>query len=59
MRADGRQNDELRPVRLTPGFVPYAEGSVLVEMGGTRVLCNASVEDSLPRWRIGRATGFR
>ncbi len=58
MRPDGRQNDELRPVRLTPGFVPYAEGSVLFEMGGTRVLCNASVEDSLPRWRIGSGAGW-
>lgn len=50
MRADGRNRDELRPVRLTAGFTDYAEGSVLVEFGKTRVLCNATIEDRLPRW---------
>ncbi len=50
MRVDGRQPDELRPVRLTPGFIKYPEGSVLVEFGETQVLCNASVEDRLPPW---------
>jgi ribonuclease PH len=58
MRVDGRQWDEMRPVRMTPGFVPYAEGSVLIEVGGTRVLCNASVEESLPRWRQGSGAGW-
>lgn len=48
MRIDGRKNDELRPVRLTVGFNRFAEGSVLIEMGNTIVLCNASVEERVP-----------
>ena len=44
-RTDGRAPDELRPARITPGFLPYAEGSVLIEMGNTRVVCSASLED--------------
>ena len=47
-RTDGRALDELRPVRITPGFLPYAEGSVLIEMGNTRVVCAASLEDRVP-----------
>jgi ribonuclease PH len=58
MRIDGRKRSELRPVRLTPGFVDYPEGSVLIEMGGTRVLCNATVEESVPRWRAGSGSGW-
>jgi ribonuclease PH len=50
MRPDNRQPDELRPVRLTPGYIEYPEGSVLVEFGKTRVLCNATVEERLPPW---------
>jgi ribonuclease PH len=50
MRPDGRQADELRPVRLTPAYIDYPEGSVLVEFGKTRVLCNASIEERLPGW---------
>ena len=48
MRADGRGDEELRPVRITPGFIEHAAGSVLVEMGGTRVICTASLEDRVP-----------
>lgn len=48
MRIDGRSFDELRPVRMTPGFTKFAEGSCLIEMGSTVVLCNASVEEKLP-----------
>lgn len=58
MRVDGRKRNELRPVRLTPGFVDYPEGSVLIEMGDTRVLCNATVEESVPRWRAGSGMGW-
>jgi ribonuclease PH len=58
MRIDGRAWDEMRPVRMTPGFVEVAEGSVLIEMGNTRVLCNASVEDSVPSWRLGSEAGW-
>jgi len=48
MRPSGRRPDELRPVRVTRGFTHHAEGSVLVEFGGTRVLCTASVEEKVP-----------
>src|SRR2546421_8496044 len=47
-RTDNRAPDELRPVRITPGFLANAEGSALTEMGNTRVICAASVEDKLP-----------
>ena len=48
MRKDGRKFDELRPVKITVGFVKFAEGSVLMECGDTKVLCCASVEDRVP-----------
>ena len=48
MRIDGRKNDELRQVKMTLGFNKFAEGSVLIEMGNTMVLCNASVEERVP-----------
>ncbi|MDH7487411.1 MAG: ribonuclease PH [Anaerolineae bacterium] len=57
MRKDGRQADELRPVQLTLDYVRYAEGSVLISVGGTRVLCNVSVEDRLPRWLLEQSGG--
>jgi ribonuclease PH len=58
MRVDGRAWDEIRPVRMRPGFVEYPEGSVLIEVGKTRVLCNATVEASVPRWRLGSGAGW-
>lgn len=48
VRTDGRAPNELRPVIITPGYLPYAEGSVLIEMGNTRVVCAASLEDRVP-----------
>jgi len=48
VRTDGRAAGELRPVKITAGFLPYAEGSVLIEMGNTRVACAASLEDRVP-----------
>ncbi|WP_271216545.1 ribonuclease PH [Streptosporangium carneum] len=57
-RADGRSPDQLRPVTITRGWLAHAEGSVLVEFGGTRVLCAASVQDSVPRWRRGSGQGW-
>ena len=48
-RIDGRKENELRPVKMTVGFVDFAEGSVLIECGKTKVLCCASVEDGAPR----------
>ncbi len=47
-RTDNRAPDQLRPVKITPGFLANAEGSALIEMGNTRVICAASVEDKLP-----------
>jgi ribonuclease PH len=49
-RIDGRRADELRPVRITPHFITSAKGSVLIEMGATRVICTASVEENVPGW---------
>ena len=57
-RPDGRTADSLRPVTLTRDWSSYPEGSVLVEFGGTRVLCTASVTEGVPRWRKGSARGW-
>lgn len=57
-RGDGRTPDQLRPVTMTPGFMPNAEGSCLVEFGDTKVICTATIEDSVPRWMAGRGTGW-
>ena len=57
-RADGRSPDQLRPVTITRNWLAHAEGSVLVEFGGTKVLCAASVQDSVPRWRRGSGQGW-
>jgi ribonuclease PH len=57
-RTDGRAADELRPVRITPGFLPYAEGSVLIEMGNTRVVCSASLEDRVPPFLRNSGQGW-
>lgn len=58
MRQDGRAVDELRPVRFQRGFIGNAEGSVLVEMGKTRVICTASVDNKVPRWMHGQGKGW-
>jgi len=58
MRLDGRALDELRPVVITPGYVIHPEGSVLIEMGQTRVLCNATVDQHVPPWLIGEGRGW-
>jgi len=58
MRPSGRAANELRPVRFTPDFTRHAEGSVLAEFGDTRVLCTASVEDRVPAWLRGKASGW-
>ena len=58
MRVDGRNNDELRPVIITPGYVQYPEGSVLIEMGATRVICNVTVEERVPGWLQARDQGW-
>ena len=58
MRADGRQNDELRPVTFEREFTQQADGSVLVRCGGTVVLCTASVDEDVPRWMKGSGKGW-
>ena len=57
-RPDGRAPDELRPVSITRGFTKYAEGSVLMEAGGTRVLCTASVTPGVPPFLRGKGEGW-
>ena len=58
MRPSGRAANELRPIRITRGFTRHAEGSVLVEFGGTRVLVTASVEDGVPSFMRGKGEGW-
>ena len=55
---DGRAPGDLRPISLTPGVAPYAEGSCLIAFGDTRVLCTATVEEGVPAWRRGRGEGW-
>lgn len=57
-RNDGRQPSEIRPARMTTGFTKYAEGSALVEMGETRVLCTATVEDKVPPFLKNKGVGW-
>jgi ribonuclease PH len=57
-RSSGRRADELRALRFTRGYTRHAEGSVLVEMGDTRVLCTASVEEGVPAFMKGRGQGW-
>jgi ribonuclease PH len=57
-RNDNRAADELRSVTLTPDYLPHAEGSALIEMGQTRVICAASVEERVPPFLRGRGQGW-
>ena len=57
-RTDGRAPNELRPVKITPGFLAYAEGSVLIEMGNTRVICSASLEERVPPFLRNSGQGW-
>ena len=58
VRTDGRAANELRPLKISPGFLPYAEGSVLIEMGETRVICSASVDERLPPFLRNSGQGW-
>jgi len=58
MRSDQRQNDQMRPVRITPGFISQASGSALIELGRTRVICTASIESGVPGWMRGGGKGW-
>lgn len=57
-RADGRADDELRPIKITRNWLDHAAGSVLTEFGKTRVLCAASASEGVPRWRKGSGLGW-
>ncbi|NLS13966.1 ribonuclease PH [Vibrio sp. SM6] len=58
MRPNNRAADQVRPIKMTRHYTAYAEGSVLVEFGNTKVLCNATVEESVPRWMKGQGKGW-
>ncbi|HEV8632726.1 MAG TPA: ribonuclease PH [Chloroflexota bacterium] len=57
-RFDGRRDDEMRPVKITPGYLRNAEGSALIELGGTKVICAASVEERVPPFLLGKGRGW-
>jgi ribonuclease PH len=58
IRSDGRRPDELRPVRIETNYLKYAEGSALISLGDTRVLCAATIEERVPQWLKGQGTGW-
>lgn len=57
-RSYGRATDGMRPVSIEPNPMPYAEGSALVRIGETHVICTASVDEQVPRWMKGKGTGW-
>ncbi|HEY3247810.1 MAG TPA: ribonuclease PH [bacterium] len=57
-RPDGRANDQLRPVTITRHYLKHAEGSALIELGDTRVICAASIEERVPQWLRGAGQGW-
>ena len=57
-RSYGREPDAMRPVRIDAGFVRTASGSALISVGETRVICTASVQESVPRWMVGQGRGW-
>ena len=58
MRSSGRKKEQIRPVKITRNFTTYAEGSVLIEVGDTKVLCNVSIEDKVPPFLKGSGEGW-
>ncbi len=58
MRPEGRTAEQIRPLKLTRNYTKHAEGSVLVEFGETKVLCNATVEEGVPRFLKGQGQGW-
>jgi len=58
LRNDGRNSNELRSVKFFPNFIDYPEGSVLIQMGKTRVLCNVTIQEGVPTWMAGRGKGW-
>jgi|SRR5690625_4226208 len=58
MRFDNRQFNELRPINITPHFIKHPEGSVLIEFGETKIICNASIENRVPHFLRGQGSGW-
>ena len=58
MRTDNRRLDQMRPVEIQPGYLKTAEGSALISVGNTRVLCAASIEDGVPQFLRGTGKGW-
>jgi ribonuclease PH len=58
MRFDGRASDEMRPVLITAGYIDYPEGSALIEVGRTRVICTATIEERVPMWLRDQGRGW-
>lgn len=58
MRGDGRKREQLRPIKVIKNFIKYPEGSVLIEFGDTKVICNASIEDKVPSFLKGTNQGW-
>ncbi|MBP1995908.1 ribonuclease PH [Paenibacillus eucommiae] len=58
MRSDGRVNNELRPIKITPHYIKHAEGSVLIEVGDTKVICTATIEERVPPFMKGQGKGW-
>lgn len=58
MRNNNRKNDEMREIKVTKNYIIHPEGSVLIEFGNTKVICNATVEEKIPRWLRGTGSGW-
>lgn len=58
MRKDGRRPDEMRPVKITKPYLKHPEGSVLIEIGDTKVICTATIEERVPQWLKGTGQGW-
>ena len=57
-RIDGRKLNQLREVKIHPAYIIHAEGSVLIEVGNTKVICTATIEDKVPVWLRGQGVGW-
>ena len=58
MRKNGRKPNELREIKITKNYISHPEGSVLVEFGNTKVICNATIENTVPRFLKGKNMGW-
>ena len=57
-RIDGRKNDEIRNINISRNYISHTEGSVFIEMGNTRIVCTATVEDKIPKFLAGKGSGW-